>query len=117
MRHWFSPGFSPVQIRQPASIRRTIAGVAGGAGWLLAMVWLLLTAAGMRHAGQTGPAQWGPAMEAFVRQDRAQPPPRHGVLFIGSSSIHGWSTLAEDFPGVPVINRGFGGSAIADSTY
>jgi hypothetical protein len=55
-------------------------------------------------------------MEAFARQDRLQPPPPHGVLFIGSSSIRAWSTLAEDFPGVPVINRGFGGSAIADST-
>jgi lysophospholipase L1-like esterase len=28
-----------------------------------------------------------------------------------------WTRLADDFPGVPVINRGFGGSAIADSTY
>ncbi|MGH8216061.1 MAG: SGNH/GDSL hydrolase family protein [Rhodanobacteraceae bacterium] len=27
-----------------------------------------------------------------------------------------WTTLARDFPGVPTINRGFGGSAIADST-
>ena len=84
--------------------------------WLLAMAWLLLVAAGMPHADQPAPAQWEPAIEAFARQDRAQPPPRHGVLFIGSSSIRAWSTLAEDFPGVPVINRGFGGSAIADST-
>lgn len=28
-----------------------------------------------------------------------------------------WTTLAGDFSGVPTINRGFGGSAIADSTY
>lgn len=28
-----------------------------------------------------------------------------------------WTTLADDFPGVPTINRGFGGSWIADSTY
>ncbi|MGO4701091.1 SGNH/GDSL hydrolase family protein [Dyella sp. 2RAB6] len=56
-------------------------------------------------------------MEDFARQDQAQPPPQHAVLFIGSSSINYWHSLAEDFPGVPVINRGFGGSAIADSTY
>ena len=85
--------------------------------WLLAMAWLLLVAASMPHADQPGPAQWDSTMEAFARQDRAQPPPRHGVLFIGSSSVRAWSTLAEDFPGVPVINRGFGGSTIADSTY
>jgi lysophospholipase L1-like esterase len=28
-----------------------------------------------------------------------------------------WSTLQQDFPGVPVINRGFGGSEICDSTH
>jgi lysophospholipase L1-like esterase len=28
-----------------------------------------------------------------------------------------WTTLATDFPGVPVIGRGFGGSAIPDSTF
>ena len=28
-----------------------------------------------------------------------------------------WTTLARDFPGVPTLNRGFGGSAIADSTH
>ncbi|MGH8183507.1 MAG: SGNH/GDSL hydrolase family protein [Rhodanobacteraceae bacterium] len=37
---------------------------------------------------------------------------------MGSSSIRFWApTLERDFPGVPVIDRGFGGSAIADSTY
>ena len=34
----------------------------------------------------------------------------NAVVFIGSSSIRLWSTLAEDFPGMTVINRGFGGS-------
>jgi lysophospholipase L1-like esterase len=28
-----------------------------------------------------------------------------------------WKTLAQDFPGVNVINRGFGGSELADSVY
>jgi lysophospholipase L1-like esterase len=39
------------------------------------------------------------------------------VLFIGSSSIRLWTTLAEDFPKHQVINRGFGGSRIPDSTH
>jgi len=53
---------------------------------------------------------------AFEAADKKQPPPRDAVLFIGSSSIRMWKSLAEDFPGIPVINRGFGGSQIADST-
>ncbi len=39
------------------------------------------------------------------------------MLFIGSSSIRMWKTLQTDFPDVPTINRGFGGSQIVDSLY
>lgn len=53
----------------------------------------------------------------FEAADRKHPPPPDAVLFIGSSSIRLWDTLAKDFPDVAVINRGFGGSQIADSTH
>jgi lysophospholipase L1-like esterase len=39
------------------------------------------------------------------------------VLFIGSSSIRFWKTLQADFPQYRVLNRGFGGSHIADCTH
>ena len=45
------------------------------------------------------------------------PPPENGIVFVGSSSIRLWTSLATDFPGLPVINRGFGGSELADSVY
>jgi lysophospholipase L1-like esterase len=61
-------------------------------------------------------SQWEPAIRAFEQNDHLHPPPQNAVLFIGSSAIRKWSTLAKDFPGVPVINRGFGGSQISDST-
>src|SRR6185503_19118615 len=38
-------------------------------------------------------------------------------VFIGSSTIRLWKTLAQDFPDHRVINRGFGGSEIVDSTH
>lgn len=60
---------------------------------------------------------WEQDVQRFASADAALPPPRRAVLFIGSSSIRFWTTLAEDFPGVPVINRGFGGSEIRDSTW
>ena len=65
---------------------------------------------------QSGSLQWEPAIRAFEKNDRIHPPPQNAVLFIGSSAIRKWTTLAKDFPGIPVINRGFGGSQIADST-
>jgi lysophospholipase L1-like esterase len=36
------------------------------------------------------------------------------VLFVGSSSIRRWTTLAHDMAPYPVLNRGFGGAEIAD---
>lgn len=66
---------------------------------------------------QVSKADWEQDMQRFAALDAASPPPRHGVLFVGSSSIRLWETLATDFPGVPVINRGFGGSELRDSTF
>jgi esterase/lipase superfamily enzyme/lysophospholipase L1-like esterase len=51
-------------------------------------------------------------MQAFERADRIWPPPHRPVLFYGSSSIRLWDSLRDDFPGVPVLNRGFGGSSL-----
>jgi lysophospholipase L1-like esterase len=61
-------------------------------------------------------SQWEREIAAFESQDRANPPPKGAILFVGSSSFRKWATLARDFPGKQVINRGFGGSEIADST-
>ena len=54
-------------------------------------------------------------IEAFETADLKNPPQKGGIVFVGSSSIRMWSSLAQDFPGRNVINRGFGGSQIADS--
>ena len=61
--------------------------------------------------------KWEKDIARFEAADRENPPPRSGILFIGSSSIRLWKTLAADFPGHPVFNRGFGGSQIADSLH
>ncbi len=61
--------------------------------------------------------KWEKEIAAFEQRDQTNPPPRHALLFIGSSTIRFWKTLASDFPGHPVINRGFGGSEIADATH
>ena len=61
--------------------------------------------------------QWEKEITAFEVMDRTNPPPTNAVLFIGSSTIRLWTTLPEDFPGQHVINRGFGGSEIVDSTH
>lgn len=79
-----------------------------------------LTAAPQQAAGIPMPhdfAKWEKDILAYEAADAKTPPPKHAVLFLGSSGIVRWKTLAADFPGTTVINRGFGGSEIADSTH
>jgi imidazolonepropionase-like amidohydrolase/lysophospholipase L1-like esterase len=53
----------------------------------------------------------------YEAADRARMPAPGGVLFVGSSSIRLWTSLATDFPTVATINRGFGGSELSDAVY
>lgn len=62
-----------------------------------------------------GSARWEKEIAAYEAADKSNPPPKNAILFVGSSSIRKWTTLAKDFPGKTVINRGFGGSEISDS--
>jgi len=59
--------------------------------------------------------KWQKEISAFAKQDAEKAPPAQPVIFTGSSSIRLWSSLADDFPGLPVMNRGFGGSEVFDS--
>jgi len=75
------------------------------------VVFAVLSGIGL---GQTDPQRYEAEIAAFEAADRTSFPPAGGVLFVGSSTIRLWTTLAEDFPGIPVINRGFGGAFIAE---
>ena len=59
-------------------------------------------------------ARFAAELNGFLRADSVTPPPPAPVLFVGSSSIRMWQSLATDFPGLPVLNRGFGGSRMDD---
>jgi lysophospholipase L1-like esterase len=61
------------------------------------------------------PERWQEQMDAFAKQDATRPH-SPAVVFVGSSSIRGWD-LSKWFPDLPALNRGFGGSHIADSTH
>jgi lysophospholipase L1-like esterase len=80
------------------------------------VVYGLLLISPVVAMGQTAdpdPARFDEAISAFDHWDTQNAFPARSVLFVGSSSIVRWAT-AEDFPGLPVINRGFGGSHISD---
>lgn len=59
------------------------------------------------------PSRFTAEIDSFVAWDSKNAFPGDALLFVGSSSIRLWPT-AEAFPGLPIINRGFGGSEISD---
>lgn len=54
-------------------------------------------------------------IQQFKKLDSIQFPPKHAILFLGSSSFRKWQDVQQYFPGYPIINRGFGGSTIPDA--
>ena len=62
-------------------------------------------------------AKWEKEVAAMEAGDKTNPPPKNASLFIGSSTVRLWTSLAQDFPNAAVINRGFGGTEIVDSTH
>lgn len=86
--------------------------------FLLSLVGILIVAPWRIVLGaEHNLAKWEKDITAFEQKDRTSPPPKGAVLFIGSSTIKLWKTLAQDFSDHRVINRGFGGSEICDSTH
>src|SRR5262245_43554839 len=63
---------------------------------------------------QQGADRWESAIAAFEAADRVSAPPQGEIVFVGSSSIVRWDTVAS-FPDLKIINRGFGGSELADA--
>ncbi|MEW4486775.1 SGNH/GDSL hydrolase family protein [Thalassoglobus sp. JC818] len=60
--------------------------------------------------------KWEKDISAFEADDVKSPKDKGQILFIGSSSIKRWK-LDDSFPELDALNRGFGGSQVADSVH
>jgi lysophospholipase L1-like esterase len=58
---------------------------------------------------------WGEIL-SFQHQDSISMPANNGIVFYGSSSIRKWVNAERDFKDLQVINRGFGGSTLAQAS-
>lgn len=76
---------------------------------LVLILLILISFAGVK-AQQNDP--FLPQIKKFKSQDSISFPPRHAVLFIGSSTFTNWKDAQQYFPGHVIINRGFGGSSL-----
>ena len=90
----------------------------GTGGFFLSalLAFALAVAAPYRSPAATDPdpGRFAESMTAFDRLDATNPPPSRPVVFVGSSSIRLWPNLPGVLPGIPVLNRGFGGSHLSD---
>lgn len=99
-------------------MRRKLLAAAGCLALVAALALVGLRGFGAWYAAQArDPAFFADEIAAFAEQDRATPPPAAPIVFVGSSSIRLWSTLARDMAPLPVLNRGFGGSQLAHVVY
>jgi len=58
--------------------------------------------------------RWEEEIAAYEQATLQLPPAPGGVCLLGSSNIRLWSTLAEDFPGLAMVNRGVGGCFLSE---
>jgi len=58
--------------------------------------------------------RWEKDIADFEQADRDQPPAQGGVVFLGSSNIRMWTTMADDFASLNPINRGLGGARLSE---
>jgi lysophospholipase L1-like esterase len=83
--------------------------------WLMALA--LLGAAGRVFAADDAAKRWAqyePSFKEFAELDRAKPPVKGGILFVGSSIFRKWTDVADMMAPLPVLNRAFGGSRTGD---
>ncbi|WP_316746653.1 GDSL-type esterase/lipase family protein [Pedobacter gandavensis] len=76
----------------------------------------LLTLSFHLATAQQKPAFWKEIQE-FKQQDSLAMPAKNGILFVGSSSFEKWKDLETVFKAYGAINRGFGGSTLAQANY
>lgn len=67
-----------------------------------------------RPAGDAAVTRWEPDVAALEALDEREDDPRDAILFIGSSSIRLWNSIAMDMAPWPVVRRGYGGARYRD---
>ena len=58
--------------------------------------------------------RWEEAIARYEAAAREAPPAAGAVILLGASNIRMWETLAADFPGLEVVNRGVGGCKLTE---
>src|SRR5688500_12076676 len=82
---------------------------------MLVLATVFAATLGLTAQQPIDPNRWEPTIQKFEAADKAAPPLKGGIVFIGASSIARWTNLAESFPDLQLVNRGFGGSELSEA--
>lgn len=80
----------------------------------LAFLTLILSGLLLSSCATSQDHPFASEIRAFQQADKDSFPPPNAILFTGSSSFRMWDNLQADFPGLPVVNRAFGGAQLTD---
>lgn len=72
---------------------------------------------GIAQAKREDPERWEKEIAQIESRYPTDFKPTGRIVFLGSSSIRLWETLEADMAPFDVLNHGFGGSKVVDSTY
>lgn len=81
---------------------------------VLALLSQVAGQANTQRKAEPGPERWEKAIQALEQLDKKEDHPSDAILFLGSSSVRRWETIAEDMAPYPVIRRGYGGAKYSD---
>ena len=83
--------------------------------WALLLIFSAVQVSiGKTFAANVDLSRYEESIRAFEGQDQKQPPAQGATVFVGSSTFAHWTTLEQEFKDLGAINRGFGGSTIAE---
>lgn len=82
--------------------------------YLILLICLACITVQLKAVAQDARPFWS-EIEAFQKQDSLAMPAKNGIVFVGSSSIRMWKDAEQTFKKYQVINRGFGGSTLAEA--
>lgn len=84
------------------------------AGWALVLLTTGLRAVLPEEQVAAAREKWGAEIAKLKALDKTEKHSKEAILFLGSSSVRRWETIAEDMAPYEVIRRGYGGAKYAD---
>jgi lysophospholipase L1-like esterase len=79
-----------------------------------ALLPLLALLSAVPASAQQPADRWEKFVAAYETADQVAPPPKGGIVFVGSSTIRRWD-VATYFPDIQIINRGIDGTELSDA--